>query len=113
MRVVFDTNVIVSGILWAGTPHRALQIAANKQVTSISSEMLVDELRDVLKREKLQKYLARLQTTTEKLVERYLSFTRIIEPATELESTVRDRDDLIVLATAVGGNVDYSRHYRK
>ena len=103
MRVVFDTNLVISGLLWSGAPRQALNIAAAKQVTAITSEALVDELRDVLKREKLRKYLERLQKTPEALVEEYLSYTSVIEPATVPEDAVRDIDDVMVLEAAVGG----------
>ena len=44
MRVVFDTNVVVSGLLWSGASRRALRFAADKQIAAIASEALVDEL---------------------------------------------------------------------
>ena len=61
MRVVFDTNLIISGLLWSGVPRQTLRIASDKRIIAITSEALVDELRDVLKREKFHKHLKRLQ----------------------------------------------------
>lgn len=103
IRVVFDTNLVVSGLLWSGAPRRALNIAAAKEVASITTEVLVDELRDVLKREKFHKYLERLQKTPEALVEEYLSYTNVIEPASVPEDAIRDTDDVMVLEAAIGG----------
>lgn len=103
IRVVFDTNVVISGLLWSGISRQALNIAAAKHVTAITSEVLVDELRDVLKREKFRKYLERLQKTPEALVKEYLNYTTIIEATSVPEHTVRDLKDIIVLEAAVGG----------
>jgi hypothetical protein len=103
MCVVFDTNVVVSGLLWSGAPRQALNIAAARQVSAMTSELLIDELRDVLKREKFRKTLERSQKTPEAWVENYLSYTTIIEPASVPEESVRDIDDLRVLEAAIGG----------
>lgn len=107
MRVVFDTNLIISGLIWSGAPRRALQIAMNQRVEAITSEALVDELRDVLKRDKFHKYLERLQRTPEELVTDYLRYTRVIEPALVPEDSIRDIADVKVLAAAVGGQAVY------
>jgi predicted nucleic acid-binding protein len=33
MRVVLDTNVVIAGLLWAGHPHRLLELAIDERVT--------------------------------------------------------------------------------
>lgn len=106
MRVVFDTNVVVSGLLWSGASRRALRFAADKQIAAIASEALVDELRDVLNRQKFGKYLDRVQRTADALVEEYLAYTAVIEPAAVPRNAVSDVDDLIVLEAAVGGGAN-------
>lgn len=55
MRLVVDTNVVVSAFLWQGTPGRLLDMAGEKQVRLFASRVLLDELEDVLGREKLAK----------------------------------------------------------
>jgi putative PIN family toxin of toxin-antitoxin system len=82
MRAVFDTNLVVSGLLWKGKPHHVLQAASAGRVEAVTSEDLVDELRDVLKRPKLAKYIQRVSRTEEALVTGYLSYTGVVEPVT-------------------------------
>ncbi|GIK28712.1 MAG: putative toxin-antitoxin system toxin component, PIN family [Chloroflexi bacterium] len=106
MRIVFDTNVVVSGLLWSGAPHQALRFAAGKRIAAITSEALVDELRDVLNRQKLRRFLERIQKSADELVEDYLAYTAIIEPFPVLDDAVSDIDDLIVLEAAVGGGAN-------
>jgi putative PIN family toxin of toxin-antitoxin system len=55
MRLVLDTNVVVSAILWQGVPGRLLEMAGEKQVRLFTSLALLDELADVLNRKKLAK----------------------------------------------------------
>ncbi len=48
MRVVFDTNIWVSGQLWRGLPWKALRLAeAGRIETCMTAEML-EELAEVL-----------------------------------------------------------------
>jgi predicted nucleic acid-binding protein len=48
MRVVFDTNVVLSGMLWGGSPRLALEQIRLERAVLLSSQPLVDELKDVL-----------------------------------------------------------------
>ena len=102
-RVVFDTNLVVSGLVWSGAPRQALRIAAERRVEAVTSEALVDELRDVLKRDKFHKFLQRLHQTPEELVAEYLRYTGVIEPVPVAPDAVRDLDDVKVLEAALGG----------
>ena len=51
--VVFDTNVLFSGLGWKGKPHQCLELARSGQVTGVTCRELLDELA-----EKLQTKLA-------------------------------------------------------
>lgn len=48
MRVVLDTNVLVSGILWRGAPHQILQAWADSQIELLCSISILSEYRRVL-----------------------------------------------------------------
>ena len=48
MRLVIDTNVVVSGLLWLGNPGRLLEAAALGQVTLYTSPALLAELATTL-----------------------------------------------------------------
>ena len=53
MRLVLDTNVVVSGLIWRGPPRQLLALGRSGRVALFSSAVLLDELIDVLKRENL------------------------------------------------------------
>lgn len=55
MRLVLDTNVVVSALLWGGLPQLLLQAAREKRVTLITSMPLLAELTDILGRRKFEK----------------------------------------------------------
>lgn len=54
MRVVLDTNVWVSGLLWGGSPRRVIELAEQQQLTVFVSDRLLRELETTLKYPKLQ-----------------------------------------------------------
>jgi Predicted nucleic acid-binding protein, contains PIN domain len=60
VRVVLDTNVAVSALIWRRTPHRLLSAIRERSeaVQLFSSESLMMELADVLGRTHLTKQLA-------------------------------------------------------
>jgi uncharacterized protein len=51
-RVVPDTNVYISGLLWTGIPHRLLRLAEAGDVTLVTTPAIMEELREVLGRPK-------------------------------------------------------------
>jgi len=43
MKIVLDTNVLVSGIFWGGTPLKILELWEKKQVDVLASRAILDE----------------------------------------------------------------------
>ena len=52
MRIVADTNVIVSAFLWGGVPRQLLNAAEGRRIELLTSRALIAELEDVLSRGK-------------------------------------------------------------
>ena len=46
MRVVADTSIMVSALLWSGPPNRLLRAAERGLITLYTSPILIDELED-------------------------------------------------------------------
>lgn len=69
MRLVVDTNVVVSAFLWQGTPGRLLELAGDKQIRLFASRLLLDELADVLGRKKLVKSVQATELTVRQMLE--------------------------------------------
>ena len=104
MRFVFDTNVIVSAALLAGSiPRQAFDKALDKGVILISVPVLL-ELAEVLGREKLNKYL--LEEERMRFLVALLKETELVE-VTEQITECRDARDNKFLELAVSGKADY------
>lgn len=63
VRLVLDTNVVVSGLLWGGVPRRLLDLGRDGGVMLFTSSVLLDELADVLGRDKFAALLALQEIT--------------------------------------------------
>ena len=50
MRLVLDTNVVVSALVWGGVPHKLIAAAAAGDIELVTSPALLAELHDVLGR---------------------------------------------------------------
>lgn len=50
MRVVIDTNVLISAIFWTGNPKQLLNKVRRREVAFLTSEILLDELKEILVR---------------------------------------------------------------
>lgn len=108
MRVVLDTNVIVSGLFWTGPPARVLDSAIAKRFQVVISEAILAELSNVILRAKFNGRVARLpnldrQTITEGLRD---AFEVIHIDATE-RVVGGDPDDDAIVACAVAASADY------
>ena len=106
VRLVLDTNTALSGLLWGGPPGRLIAAAEAAKVELIGSVALLTELRNVLTRKKFAQPLARRGVSHAEIFEYYLALVSIAVPALIMPAIPRDPADDMVLATALGGQVD-------
>jgi uncharacterized protein len=101
VRVVADTNTVVSAFLWGGPPAAVLAAAREARITLFTSPVLLAELEDVLSRDKFAARIARVGSAVPQMLAGFRALTAIVRPA-PIEPTVRDPDDDHVLACALG-----------
>lgn len=106
MKLVADTNVVVSGLLWLGNPGRVLEAAALGRVTLYTSPALVAELAATLGGAKLARRVEHSGLSLDELLERYLNVAIAVEPATVPRVVTTDPDDDQVLACALAAQAD-------
>ncbi len=105
LRVVLDTNVLVSGLAYPGSiPGRILQLWHQGSLHLILSQYILDEMVRVLPR------LRRITLSPREirdLADSFMFLATLIEPAAEPESALRDPMDQPVLATLRASVADY------
>jgi putative PIN family toxin of toxin-antitoxin system len=105
VRIVLDTNVVISALLWRGTPYRLLEAIRQHASLLYSSPVLLEELTDVLTRPKVTKQLAVIGKTPHQVIADYIEAIELVEPI-ETPRIVRDPDDDHVIAAALAAAAD-------
>jgi putative PIN family toxin of toxin-antitoxin system len=106
VRVVLDTNTVVSGFLWGNQPRAMIDAAVEGRVELFTSEVLIAEIEDVLPRARFAARLAEKQLSIPALIERYRVLADIVAPAALSGPVSKDPDDDLVLATALAASAE-------
>lgn len=107
IRVVIDTNIVVSALFWNGIPRVVFDAALGKQFLTLTTETHTTELKNVLAYPKFADQISNHALEIERLVTDYLAIGIVVLPADVFPDIVRDPKDRAVLACAVGGKANY------
>lgn len=106
MRLVLDTNVVASALLWGGSPKQLLQLGLNPDFILFSSPALLAELMDILSRPKFEKKIASSLLSVEQIVDLYSELVSVVRP-TPVPRLAPDPDDDVVIGTAIAAKADF------
>ncbi len=111
MRIVLDTNVLISGIMLPGSsPGRILDAWYKACFTLVLSNEMLDEISRVLRYPKIVKRLHAIGMSDEEL-EHLLSLMRFQADFVDIDHVTAivpdDPDDAPILATFIAGHADY------
>lgn len=106
MRLVLDTNVVASGLLWDGVPAQLIDVAQAGATELFTSRMLLAELARILRRAKFAKAIAASGLSLDDLVLGYAELARVVTPASISPTVLADPDDDHVLACALAATAD-------
>jgi putative PIN family toxin of toxin-antitoxin system len=102
VRVVVDTNVLVSALVYHGK-SRALVVKLLEEHDILLSRLTLQELADVLKRDKF--------LVADSQVDRFLKYllrkSKMVTPTSRFKVIAEDPDDDVVLNTAYKGKAKY------
>jgi len=105
MRVVLDTNVLISAVISTGVPHDVVVAGYDGEFQLIVSEATVTEFRETLR-----KYPDRFGLTDEEIrteVETLQYFAEFVDPDETITAVEDDPDDDKFIEAAVAGNAQY------
>ena len=105
LRVVLDTNVLVSGLAYpAGIPGRILNAWQQGGLSVVLSRYILDEMTHVLPR---LRRISLNQSEVRDLADSFMLMAEIVEPSANLDEVLRDPADQQVLATFLAAPADY------
>jgi len=107
VRIVLDTNIVMSALLWQGTPHHLLAAIRHQPSAQLySSTALLEELADVLTRPSAAKRLALIGKSAREVLADYVEAIELVEPIDVPRVVAGDVDDDQVIAAAVAARAD-------
>jgi putative PIN family toxin of toxin-antitoxin system len=105
MRAVLDTNVLLSGLLWGGTPRAFIKLARIGRLSLVTSPHLLAEFAGIMTRARFRPILARRQIDPISMLADLRRVVILTDAQPLPEPVCRNPDDDVVLAVAVAANV--------
>lgn len=108
MRVVADTNVLVSGTFWTGVSFRLLELVEAGSVQLVLSPSIIREFQEVVHRgEIIEKSSEQQRLAAALAVQKLFLQAIVVEPNFRVEAVPEDSEDNKVLEAALAGAADY------
>ncbi|MBI5025348.1 MAG: putative toxin-antitoxin system toxin component, PIN family [Nitrospirae bacterium] len=101
IKVVYDTNIFISGLLWKGLPYKCLLLAKAKAVELFLCEKIIFELSS-----KLKNRFDFTDIEVEKTIKEIKSFSKNIKIEGNLRVVKEDSDDDKFIECACNANAD-------
>ena len=100
MRVIVDTNVLVSGLISeAGPPARIVDAILDAEIIPVMSGATLAELEEVLHRPELQRYFRRADITVFQFLSGFAQVAQLVRPRAS-SVAIRDERDRAFLELA-------------
>jgi putative PIN family toxin of toxin-antitoxin system len=103
LRVVLDTNVLISAILFGGKPRQILEKAIRGEIRLCISEPILEELKGVLQRSKFDYSPEMIQFILTELT----SIADFMNPSKTINVVLEDPEDNRILECAVEAEANY------
>lgn len=101
MRVVLDTNVIVAAYAARGLCAEVFEVCISAHTVVLSEHILAETEDKLLRKIKLPK------KTAHATIEYLRSIAEIVDPEVLDPSICRDKDDVVIIGTAIGGSAGF------
>lgn len=88
MKIVIDTNVLISGVFFGGFPGKILSAVVNREITACATAEIIDEYEEIIQ-EMIDRKQGRINRN---ILTPLVKAMEIIEPVTHVEIS-RDPDD--------------------
>ena len=105
MRLVLDTNVVVSALLWDGAPKRLLKACHSEGILLFTSTPLLEELTETLSKKKLERKIAASLLSADQLINFYAELVSVVRPVF-VPRLAPDPDDDVVIGTALAAKAN-------
>lgn len=107
MKVVFDTNIIISRYISPqSTPATLLRWWRKEAFDLLVSEAILQEYQEVLNYSRVLKYTHMTPGAIQQVIRNFRQFAILVEPTEEVNVVERDADDNKFIACALAGGAE-------
>ena len=106
MRLVLDTNVVISGLFWNVPPRKLLDAAIGGTIDIYTTALLITELGKALAYPKFARRIAANGDSIDRCVGRFMTIANLTATATIEGAVNADPDDDHVIACALSARAD-------
>ena len=103
LKVVLDTNILISAILFGGKPRQILEKAIRGEIRLCISEPILDELKGVLQRSKFDYSPEMIQVILKEL----MGVSDFVNASKTIDVVLEDPEDNRILECAVEAEANY------
>ena len=105
IRIVLDTNIIISAFGWSGNEYNILKKVMNKELLLVLSPEILDEYKRILLLQRLEFQ----EDEVEEFISALLEVAELIYPIYNKQSSIaiRDKDDIKFIICAIESKADY------
>jgi len=101
MKVILDTNVLISGLLWSGVPSQILNLVEEDKIKLCFTLKTLSELESVLQYSKFIPFLQKMEVNVDKLINRLSERAIVSSKNLKIKVITEDPSDNKFLACAL------------
>ena len=106
IRVVLDTNVLLSGTFWTGASYRILEWVDKGKIVLILSDSIFEEYNRIVRSDEILDKKAYNPERVESII-KLLQKALFVQPEEKLKVVKEDPDDDKFLEAAIAGRADF------
>lgn len=103
IKVVLDTNVLISSLFWKGNARSIVDLAISNKIKSVTSHEILEEAEAVL----YEDFPEVPYNKIEEIIKDILSYSSVIEAGAVTVKGLRDIRDTKIIACAISAKTDY------
>lgn len=106
MRIVADTNIVISMLLWGKSLKQLFVLVNRRRFVLCFSPQTIDEILRVVRYPHIQKRARENNTPIDRLLDKLFALSHIVYPDVRIDEITADRSDNRILEVAVTARAD-------
>ena len=111
MKIVLDTNVLVSGTFWSGCSFEIVKKIDLKEFVLVLSKEIIDEYYQTINSEEIIEKIENKNLIMSETIKKVIENAVIVSPSRKVEAVKEDIDDNKILECAVESRAEYILSY--